>query len=170
MSLFGVHYALGLALITGLAKFVPYVGSLAMYITTFLVALFQSGNYLNIQPEITYAIVVTVAAILLDQTFDNIVTPRIYGRALGVHPAAVLITALIAANLLGVVGLLLAAPVLASLQLFATYTVRKMLDLDPWPMVERQKEPEIVPFAETVRGAVNTVRTFFSRKKGKPKR
>lgn len=168
MSLFGVHYALGLALITGLAKFVPYVGSLAMYITTFLVALFQGGNYLNIQPEMTYAIVVTVAAILLDQTFDNIVTPRVYGRALGVHPAAVLVTALIAANLLGVVGLLLAAPVLASLQLFATYTLRKMLDLDPWPQVEKMKEPEIVPLAQPLQRLVSRAKKFLSRQRKKP--
>ncbi len=167
MSLFGVHYALALALITGFAKFVPYVGSLAMYITTFLVALFQESNYLNIQPEMTYAIVVTVAAILLDQTFDNIVTPRIYGRALGVHPAAVLVTALIAANLLGVVGLLLAAPVLASLQLFATYTSRKMLDLDPWPQVEKMREPEIVPLARPLQQLVDRVKKFLSRRKKK---
>jgi predicted PurR-regulated permease PerM len=169
MSVLGIHYALALALVTGLAKFIPYVGSLGMYITTFLVALFQQGNYLGIQPEMTYAIVVTVVAIVLDQVFDNIVTPRVYGRALGVHPAAVLVTILVVANLFGFAGLLLAAPVLASIQLFATYTIRKMLDLDPWPMVERQKEPEIVPFAESAKSAVEKLRRFFSRKKRKPK-
>ncbi len=167
MSLFGVHYALAIAFLTGFAKFVPYVGSLAMYITVFLVALFQDANYLNIQPEMTYAIIVAVAAILLDQTFDNIVTPRIYGRALGVHPAAVLVTALIAANLLGVVGLLLAAPVLASLQLFATYTLRKMLDLDPWPQVEKMKEPEIVPLARPLQRLIDGVKRFLSKRKKK---
>lgn len=165
MSLLGVHYALALALITGLAKFVPYIGSLAMYITTFLVALFQGGNYLGIQPDMTYAIVVVIAAVLLDQTFDNIVTPRIYGRALGVHPAAVLVTALIAANLLGVVGLLLAAPVLASLQLFSTYALRKMLDLDPWPEVEKMKEPELVPAARKLRGLVNWIKKQMAKPK-----
>ncbi|MCL5429174.1 MAG: AI-2E family transporter [Chloroflexi bacterium] len=167
MSLFGVRYALAIAFLTGFAKFVPYVGSLAMYITVFLVALFQDANYLNIQPEMTYAIIVAVAAILLDQTFDNIVTPRIYGRALGVHPAAVLVTALIAANLLGVVGLLLAAPVLASLQLFATYTLRKMLDLDPWPQVEKMKEPEIVPLARPLQRLIDRVKRFLSKRKKK---
>jgi len=165
MSLFGIHYALALALVTGLAKFIPYVGSLGMYVTTFLVALFQQGNYLGIQPEMTYAIVVTVAAILLDQTFDNIVTPRVYGRALGVHPAAVLITILIVASLFGFAGLLLAAPVLASLQLFATYSVRKMLDLDPWPQVEAMREPEIVPLGRTWQGLRQKIQKFFARRK-----
>ena len=170
MSLFGIHYALALALVTGLAKFVPYVGSLAMYITTFLVALFQNGNYLNIGPPMTYAIVVTVAAILLDWTFDNIITPRVYGRALGVHPAAVLVTILVVASLFGIAGLLLAAPVLASLQLFATYTVRKMLDLDPWPQVEAMKDPELLPIGQTMRRFFDRIRSFLSRRKPKPTR
>lgn len=165
MSLFGVRYALALALVTGLAKFVPYVGSLVMYITTFLVVFFQDGNYLNIGPPMTFAIVVTVAAIILDWTFDNIITPRVYGRALGVHPAAVLITIFVVANLFGIAGLLLAAPVLASLQLFATYTVRKMLDLDPWPQVEAMKDPELLPIGQTVRRFFDRIRSLLSRRK-----
>lgn len=168
MSLLGIHYALALALITGLAKFIPYIGSLGMYLTTFLVALFQQGNYLGIHPEMTYAIVVVVAAILLDQTFDNIVTPRVYGRALGVHPAAVLVTILVVANLFGFAGLLLAAPVLASLQLFATYTLRKMLDLDPWPQVEKMREPEIIPLAQPLQQLRDRVQKLLTRRKKKP--
>jgi predicted PurR-regulated permease PerM len=70
--------------------------------------------------------------VLLDQILDNIVVPRLQGRALGVHPAAVLVAALVAAKLIGLVGLVLAAPVLASMVLISRYVTRKMLDLDPW--------------------------------------
>jgi len=45
----------------------------------------------------------------------------------------VLIAAIIAANLLGLVGIVLAAPLLATLQLIGRYTMRKLLDRDPWP-------------------------------------
>lgn len=162
LSLFGVHYALALAFVAGLAKFVPYVGSLAMYVTTYLVALFQDGNYLSINPPGTYALVVTITVIVLDWTFDNIITPRVYGRALGVHPAAVLITVLIVANLFGLAGLLLAAPLLASFQLFVTYTVRKMMDLDPWPQVEVMRDPEIIPFSKALQGFTEKAKAFFA--------
>jgi hypothetical protein len=57
-------------------------------------------------------------------------------RSLRVHPAAVLVTALIAANLLGILGVVIAAPFLASLTLLGRYVMRKMLDLDPWPAGE----------------------------------
>jgi len=44
----------------------------------------------------------------------------------------VLIAALIAANLFGVVGVILAAPILATFQLVGSYVIRKMLDREPW--------------------------------------
>ncbi|MEK6222101.1 MAG: AI-2E family transporter [Chloroflexota bacterium] len=136
LTLLGVRNAMGLAFLAGLAKFIPYVGPLIAGITTALVAFFQGGNYLGIE-TLNYAVIVIVLSILLDQIFDNIVAPRMFGQTLGVHPAAVLISAIVLANLIGFIGLLLAAPVLASLQLFIQYAIRKMVDLNPWP------EPEI---------------------------
>ncbi len=138
LSILGVRNTLGLAFLAGLAKFVPYVGPFLTGITTAVVAFFQTGgNYFGLD-QFTYALIVVVAAVLLDQLFDGLVTPRILGSTLGVHPAAVLVTAIIAAGMIGVIGLLLAAPVLASLQLLARYTILKMLDQDPWP----DPEPE----------------------------
>lgn len=162
MSVLGVHNAIALALLTGLAKFVPYVGPLVAGTTAALVAYFQGGNYLGIEP-FAYALIVVGGTLVLDQIFDNFVTPRIYGKALGVHPAAVLIAALIAASILGFVGLLLAAPVLASLQLFGTYAIRKMLDLDPWPSPETKPRVIEVPLARPLQQLLQKVRAAFSR-------
>ncbi|MBX3049722.1 MAG: AI-2E family transporter [Anaerolineales bacterium] len=165
MSVLGVRYALALALITGLAKFVPYIGSFAMYVTTALVAFFQPENYLGIDPGTNYMLVATIPAFLMDMVFDNLVTPRFLGSALGVHPAAVLVTALLAANLLGFVGLILAAPVLASLQLIARFIMRKILDLDPWPEPEKRGKQEL-PLSKYLRNlasqAKQRVLAFFN--------
>lgn len=163
MTILGVRNALALALITGLAKFIPYIGSFTMYVTTALVTFFQVGNYLGVDPGMSYMLFATVPAIVMDVIFDNIITPRFYGRALGVHPAAVLITALVAANLLGFVGLLLAAPVLASLQLFATYVFRKLIDLDPWPEVEEMKMNPGPSLAQRLQHFFEQLRAFFGR-------
>lgn len=161
MTVLGVHNALGLAFLVGLAKFVPYIGPLIASITMALVAFFQGGNYLGIEPPWVYATIVVVSSVVLDQIYDNLITPRIYGRALGVHPAAVLVAALIATNLLGLVGLVLAAPVLASLQLFVTYAIRKMLDLDPWPQKETELEPMEIPLARPLQRLIKRVRKFL---------
>ncbi len=165
MSILGVHYAFGLALLAGLAKFIPYIGPLIAGVTTAIVAFFQDGNYLGIEP-LTYAVIVVAASVILDQVFDNLVTPRMFGNSLGVHPAAVLVTALIAANLIGMIGLLVAAPVLASFQLTMRYLFRKMVDLEPWP----DSEPEPVqiqwPFLPEIKKLwENTVFRFQKRKR-----
>jgi predicted PurR-regulated permease PerM len=88
---------------------------------------------------------------LLDQVFDYLVVPRFFNTALGVHPAALLVAAIIAAGLLGVVGLVLAAPVLATMMLFSRYVVRKMFDLDPWPPDERPPKVIEMPWVRLYR-------------------
>jgi predicted PurR-regulated permease PerM len=83
-----------------------------------------------------------VIAVVTDQIFDNLVSPRFFGRTLGVHPAAVLVAAIIAARIIGLIGLVLAAPSLATLTLIGRYVIRKMFDLEPFPEPEEAPKPE----------------------------
>jgi len=101
-----------------------------MVITGF-VCFFQPENYFGLNPEM-YTVLVLVCALVLDTILDNLVAVRIYGRSLGLHPAAILITALIGARMIGFTGLVLAAPVLATLRLLGRYITRKMFNIDPW--------------------------------------
>ncbi|MFZ0534687.1 MAG: AI-2E family transporter [Anaerolineales bacterium] len=140
LSILGVRYAFAIAILAGLARFVPYVGPFITYIVLGLVTLFQGGNYFNLVP-LYYTLLTIVLSILMDQIYDNLVSPRIMGKSLGVHPAAVLVVAIIAANLIGLIGLVLAAPVLASVSLIGRYTVRKMFDRDPWSDFREELEP-----------------------------
>ncbi len=140
MSILGVRYALGLAILAGLARFFPYVGPFVTMTVTFLVTVFQPENYFGLAP-IHFALLVIVSCFVLDQVFDNLVSPLLMGQSLGVHPAAVLIAAIVAANLIGIVGLVMAAPVLASLSLIGQYIGRKMFDQDPWPNKLDDRQP-----------------------------
>jgi predicted PurR-regulated permease PerM len=162
LSILGVRNALGLALLAGLSKFVPYVGPFVARTTAMLVAFFQDGNYFDLEPWI-YALVVVVISSLVDQVFDSIVIPRIFGQTLGVHPAAVLVAALVGASLLGFIGLILAAPALASFQMITRYILRKMVDLDPWPDPEPGPVDIDWPFEEQIRKlwqiAIDFIRT-----------
>ena len=132
LSLFGVRYAIGIAFLAGLAKFLPYIGPAITWVIMALVTFFQSPTPFGMQP-LTYMLMVVITTTIIDWIIDNLVTPRLLAQTLRVHPAAVLIVALILANLIGLLGLLIAAPVLASFALLARYTMRKMLDLNPWP-------------------------------------
>jgi predicted PurR-regulated permease PerM len=140
LSVLGVRYAIGIAFLAGLAKFVPYVGPFITWTTLALVAYFQPFRPFGLNP-LAYTLIAVVLAVLIDQIFDNIITPRIIAQALQVHPAAVLVAAIIAANLLGLLGVVVAAPMLATILLLWRYTMRKMLDLNPWPEPETQPPP-----------------------------
>ena len=85
-----------------------------------------------------YTAIVVIITLAVDQIIDTLITPRIMARTLKVHPAAVLVAALIAANLLGLLGVVIAAPFLATILLLGRYVMRKMFDLDPWPPVEAE--------------------------------
>ncbi len=133
LGILGIRYAIGIAFLAGLAKFLPYVGPFITWTTLAIVAYYQSSTIFGLSP-LAYTILAVVIGILIDQTFDNLITPRIIAQALRVHPAAVLVAAIVAANLLGLLGVILAAPMLATVLLVWRYMMRKMLDLDPWPV------------------------------------
>lgn len=140
LSVLGIHYAIGLAFLAGFARFVPYVGPAINWALLAIVAYFQAFKLFDLQP-FQYTLLVLLIALLIDQIFDNLVSPRILSDALKVHPAAVLVAAIVAANLFGLLGVVVAAPVLATATLFWKYTMRKMLDLDPWPEQEVHNPP-----------------------------
>lgn len=140
LSILGVRFGIAIAILAGLARFVPYIGPLITYIVMGLVTLFQGGNYFSLQPMYYTALCIGLS-ILMDQIYDNLVSPRIMGKSLGVHPAAVLVVAIIAFNLIGIIGLVLAAPVLATATIIGRYTINKMLDRDPWAGYKEEYEP-----------------------------
>jgi predicted PurR-regulated permease PerM len=142
LSIFGVRYAIGIAFMAGLAKFLPYIGPAITWVVMALVTYFQPDKPFGLQP-LAYMGIVVITTTIIDWVIDNLISPRIMARSLRVHPAAVLVMALIAANLIGILGVVIAAPFLASLTLLGRYTMRKMLDLNPWPAGETVPTPPI---------------------------
>ena len=142
LPILGVRYALGLALMAGLAKFLPYIGPAITWVVMGVVTFFQPFRPFDLNP-LLYTGIVVVVTLSVDQVIDTLITPRIMARTLKVHPAAVLVAALIAANLLGLLGVVIAAPFLATIMLLGRYVMRKMFELDPWPPVETELQPSV---------------------------
>ncbi|MEW6084710.1 MAG: AI-2E family transporter [Chloroflexota bacterium] len=161
-SLLGVRYAIGLALMAGLAKFLPYIGPFITSSTIALVTYFQPDKLFDLQP-LVYTISVLVITSSIDNVIDNLITPRIMARTLKVHPAAVLVTALIFANLLGIIGVVVAAPLLATVTLLGRYITRKMFDLDPWPPAKEDHQNDAAS------AWLTRIRNFFRSRSDKSK-
>jgi predicted PurR-regulated permease PerM len=163
LSVLGVHYFFLLALLAGLARFVPYIGPFVAWTTYALVALFQT-NYFGLLP-FPYALIVVGCAWISDLFMDNFVNPRVMSNALKVHPAAVLVTVFISASLFGFIGVLLSAPLLASLKLLFTYVIRKLMDLDPWEGLETFPPP--LSFSQTFQKFWNRIKEVFRKRNNK---
>jgi len=135
-----VKYYFGLAILAGLARFVPYVGPFVAWSTYGLVTYFQGSTIFGLTP-IGYALVVVGVAWLTDTLMDNLISTPLLAGVLNIHPAAVMVAALVALNLMGITGVVLAAPVLATLKLAVRYAGRKFFDLDPWAGMSTEPPP-----------------------------
>jgi predicted PurR-regulated permease PerM len=147
MQILGVRFPIGLGVLGGIAKFIPIVGPVTAGFIAALVGLFQSSNWFGFVP-MAYATLIVVCVVILDQSIDVFLVPRIMGTTLNLHPALILVGLVIGASLAGVIGLLLSAPTIASFLLFGRYVYRKMSDLSPWDppidvLAERTPEDSI---------------------------
>lgn len=143
LTILGVQNSLALGLLAGLLEFVPTVGPIVSAVVAILVAFFQPTNYLGLESW-QYALVVLGLMIIIQQVENNFLVPRIVGGALDLHPILVIVGVFMGASLAGILGAILAAPIVASLKLLGHYTWRKMFDLPPFP-VEEPPEPLLPP-------------------------
>ncbi|MCB2210464.1 AI-2E family transporter [bacterium] len=136
----GIQFFFGLAVLAAVGHFVPYLGAWITWITFFLVALLQGPTVFNL-PAGIYALIIVGVSVVIDSLIDNLVTPKIMSENLKVHPALVLVGAMIGLDFLGIIGIILASPVMATLKLFFTYIIRKLTDQNPWEDLDNM-EPE----------------------------
>lgn len=132
LAAIGVRFALVLGLIAGILELVPTFGPIVAGILAVLVALFQGQNALGLSP-LGFALVVAGASFLIQQLENNFLVPRIIGESLNLHPMIILVGAIVGASMAGVLGVLLAAPVVATARLWLGYLYRKTVGLETWP-------------------------------------
>ena len=143
LGIMGVQFFVGLAAVAALGQLIPYLGAWATWISFGLVALFQTNVPFDL-PSGVYMLIVLGVAMVINNIIDNIIRTKIMASGLKVHPSLVLIGAIIGVQLFGFIGIVIAAPIMASFKLFLTYIIRKLGDQDPW---EERVAPE--PIQET---------------------
>jgi predicted PurR-regulated permease PerM len=107
LSLIGVPFALLIGIFSGLISFIPYVGALISVVVPVLLALISDPFS---------AVWVIVAFIVIQQIEGNLLQPIVMSRAVDLHPALVVFAILVMGTLFGIVGVFLAVPLVAALQ------------------------------------------------------
>ncbi|MCB9418528.1 MAG: AI-2E family transporter [Ardenticatenaceae bacterium] len=131
--------ALLLALIASLMEFLPTIGPVLAAVPAILIALFQSHSSWvgNLMSPFWFAVLMAGIYGLVFQLENYYMVPRIMGRRLQLHPLVVIMGALAGASVAGVLGILLAAPTLATARLFISYVYAKLLDKPLPEMTEK---------------------------------
>ena len=138
--LIGVPFALLLGIFSGLVSFVPYLGATISVVLPLLLALIS---------EPFTAVYVIIAFVIIQQIEGNILQPILMSRAVDLHPALVVFAILTMGTLFGIVGVFLAVPLVAVVQvLVRELWVRRMDELgtDPNPPVDTPRSNKLPAF------------------------
>lgn len=122
LTLSGLNFGLLIGLISGLITFIPYVGSMTGLVLSLGVAVAQFW------PDY-YSIALVLGIFLIGQFIEgNVLSPKLVGESVGLHPIWVIFALLAFGYLFGFVGLLVAVPLAATLGVLARFALRRYLE------------------------------------------
>jgi predicted PurR-regulated permease PerM len=156
MLLMGLPYALSIGLLGAVVEVIPYVGGLVTVTLASLVAL-------TVNPWLVPAVIIWY--LIVTNIEAHILAPAIMGRMIGLQPVLVIIALFIGGKVYGLLGALLAVPVVVIIQVL----LDELYVTEPVPQVEVHQPPETERrrarriAASIVRGAITHGRQPSSR-------
>lgn len=133
----GLKFGFLIGLMTGMLSVIPLVGSTIGFVTSLAVAWFQTHSlgYTGI-----------IAGIFFIGQFleGNVITPKVMGKSVGLHPVWILFALLAGAALMGLTGMFLAVPVAAVIGVLCSFAIseyKKSLYYDNVPEPESHVPP-----------------------------
>jgi predicted PurR-regulated permease PerM len=150
--LLGLPNALILALLAAVFEFVPNIGPLLALIPAAILALIFPSSTISVLEGPVFVLVVILVWGLIQNIESYILHPRIMGGRLNLHPYVVIVAVIIGASLAGPLGIILAAPGVATIYLFLRYIYAKIRDQNPFPE-NQYKLPSLAdsPYVQAVR-------------------
>ena len=165
LGILGLPYFLVLAIIAGLGRFIPYIGAWLGWIGFIIGAILQDPTPFGLT-KLLYVILVMSIAMVIDMVLDHVLTPKLMGDTLEVHPAAIMISALIGGQIFGLLGIILAAPTFATLKLLMGYATKKLFDQDPWEGMSYYRKPKEPALLVALRKLGKKIRTWLKKPLG----
>ncbi|MGH8378270.1 MAG: AI-2E family transporter, partial [Gammaproteobacteria bacterium] len=120
LYLIGLNNAIAIGVVAGLLSFVPYLGIITGIALALLTAMLQGGGWL-----LLWVVIVFIVGQLLS---DMVLTPRLVGERIGLHPALVIFAILAGGVLFGFAGILLALPVAAACTVLVRYARERYVE------------------------------------------
>ena len=121
LTIAGLRFGFLIGLTAGILSIIPLVGSTTGLLASVIVAWLQSGEW---------GYTAIIAAIFFTGQFieGHILTPKLLGKSVGLHPLWILFALLAGGSLFGIVGMLLAVPVTASIGVLIGFALSQYKD------------------------------------------
>jgi len=131
----GIPYAIAMAVFAGLMEFIPSIGHGIWLFVASILVFFRGSTWLPLQNWLVMIILIGIH-LTFGQVDLNYLIPRIVGRRVALHPLVVILGIIVGALLAGVLGIVLAAPTIASIRVMGRYVYARLFDLEPYPVDE----------------------------------
>lgn len=118
MSILGVEFPIMLGLFAGLTQIIPYFGPVIGALPAIALGLLTSR---------WLALKVIIAFFIIQQLEGSVISPKILGDQVGLHPLFVILVLLAGGQLFGLMGMILAVPVAAVLKVIVAFALEKLL-------------------------------------------
>lgn len=106
LSMIGIDLGVLLGVISGFSIIIPFIGVLISFSLTMIVSYFALGMV----PQLFYIIIIYFIGSIID---SYILSPKIIGDKIGLHPVWIIFAVLALGNILGFIGILFAVPIAA---------------------------------------------------------
>lgn len=111
-TVIGLPYGVALGILSGFLNIIPYLGSFLAMVPAIIIGIVHSP----------FMLVKVLIVALIEQTLEGrIISPKILGNNLKIHPALILVVLLTAGKLYGVTGVIIGVPVFAIIRVTFNY-------------------------------------------------
>ncbi|RKQ37873.1 AI-2E family transporter [Oceanobacillus halophilus] len=111
-----IEYALLLAIIMGVTNIIPYFGPIIGAVPAIIIT-FTTTNSIQI------VIFVIIGIFVIQVIEGNLLSPYIVGKSVAIHPVAIIFALLLGGQLFGVIGMILAVPVLSVIKVMTNHAL-----------------------------------------------
>ncbi len=133
LSLVGLKFAVAIGVVAGLVSFVPYLG--------FVFGIALAGLTVALEPNPLWQIVGVVVTFTLAQVLEgSVLTPKLVGDRIGLHPVIIILAVAAGGQLFGFFGILLALPAAAVLSVLVRFAFHRYLKEHPDALVVLEEE------------------------------
>jgi predicted PurR-regulated permease PerM len=137
----GIPGATVVGLFVGVVSLIPILGSIIALVPIGLAPLLQGSTILTETSPGVLMLLVLVPNFIVQQIIWNVISPKVAGDAVRLPAPMIILGIFIGSAFAGILGALLAAPLMGTVRLVVEYTIKKIRGGDPFP---GEPEPEFM--------------------------